>query len=142
MKQKLRGGIPFGILYLHIGPFETFLIAVITNILLVFPVFFLLDLFFDFVVSRARFFQNALNKIHKSSKELVGRYGFLGLMVFVAIPLPGTGAYAGCLAAHILGIPKRKAFLAISLGVFIAGLLVLAATLSADSLLSVFLAKV
>jgi len=49
------------------------------------------------------------------------KYGFWGLMIFVAIPLPGTGAYSGSIAALILGMNKVKAFISISLGVIIAG---------------------
>jgi uncharacterized membrane protein len=138
---ELRGSIPYAILYLQMNPFDAFLISVITNILLIIPTFFLLHLFFHFF-ERISFVKKSLEKIHSKSKELVERYGFIGLMVFVAVPLPGTGAYAGSLAAYLLDMPRKKAFLAISLGVIIAGILVLAATLSANSLLSVFLAKV
>jgi len=56
------------------------------------------------------------------------KYGFWGLMIFVAIPLPGTGAYSGSIAALILGMNKVKAFISISLGVIIAGIIVALAT--------------
>ncbi|MDD5112286.1 MAG: small multi-drug export protein, partial [Candidatus Altiarchaeota archaeon] len=48
-----------------------------------------------------------------------------GLMLFVAVPLPGTGAYAGALVAHMMGMKNKKAFLSIALGVVIAGVVVL-----------------
>ena len=138
---ELRGSIPYAILYLKWNPIEAFLVAVITNILLILPAFFFLDLFFKFF-EKISFAKKGLEKIHKKSHDLIEKYGFLGLMLFVAVPLPGTGAYAGSLAAYLLDIPRKKAFIAISLGVIIAGILVLLATLSANSLLSIFLAKV
>ncbi|HIB85266.1 MAG TPA: ligand-binding protein SH3, partial [Chromatiaceae bacterium] len=54
----------------------------------------------------------------------IDKYGFWGLMVFVMIPLPVTGAYTGSFAAWIFGVKRRKAFLAVSLGVLIAGVIV------------------
>ncbi len=52
------------------------------------------------------------------------RYGALGLLLFVAVPLPGSGAWTGSLIAVVLGLKKRYAWPAISLGVVIAGVLV------------------
>ncbi|MBP9019859.1 MAG: small multi-drug export protein, partial [Bacteroidales bacterium] len=62
------------------------------------------------------------------------KYGFWGLMIFVAIPLPGTGAYSGSIAALILGMNKVKAFISISLGVIIAGIIVALLTTGAVKL--------
>ncbi|MEM0153571.1 MAG: small multi-drug export protein [Ignisphaera sp.] len=58
----------------------------------------------------------------KASK--VNRYSIIGLAVFVAIPLPGTGAWTGSLVAYILGIDRRRALVAIELGVIGASLIV------------------
>ena len=59
----------------------------------------------------------------KRAKKIAGgnvqKHGFWGLMVFVMIPLPGTGAYMGTIAANIFKIERKRAFLAISLGVII-----------------------
>ncbi|MEM0006277.1 MAG: small multi-drug export protein, partial [Ignisphaera sp.] len=54
----------------------------------------------------------------------VNRYSIIGLAVFVAIPLPGTGAWTGSLVAYILGIDRRRALVAIELGVIGASLIV------------------
>jgi uncharacterized membrane protein len=59
----------------------------------------------------------------------VDRYGFLGLALFVAIPLPLTGAYTGTILAWLLGTDWRKAFPAVALGVLVAGIVVLLVTL-------------
>jgi uncharacterized membrane protein len=69
-----------------------------------------------------RFVEKARVKVHAS----VEKYGYWGLLVFVAIPLPVTGAWTGALGAWVLGMEKRKSMLAIAGGVIVAGLIVTA----------------
>ena len=66
--------------------------------------------FFNWVFERAR-----------SKSEKVKRYDTFGLMLFVCIPLPVTGAWTGTAIAFVLGLKTRNAFIAITAGVFIAG---------------------
>jgi uncharacterized membrane protein len=66
------------------------------------------------------FSERALSKIEKK----VEKYGYLGLTIFVAIPLPITGAYTGVLGAWILGMKPKKVFLCVLLGVIISGIIV------------------
>ena len=54
----------------------------------------------------------------------IDKYGFWGLMIFVMIPLPVTGAYTGSFAAWLFNIPKKKAFISVLLGVMISGMIV------------------
>ena len=56
-------------------------------------------------------------------KAKLTRPVFLALMLFVAIPLPGTGAWTGSLVAALFGLPKRQSFLAVTLGVLISGVI-------------------
>lgn len=70
--------------------------------------------FFDSVVERAR------HKVH----EKVERYGYIGLLIFVAIPLPVTGAWTAALGAWVLDLSPSKSFLAIAGGVIVAGIVV------------------
>jgi uncharacterized membrane protein len=63
------------------------------------------------------------NNTKARTQDLVDKYGFWGLMVFVAVPLPGTGAYFGTIAAYVFEIDKAKAFKAISIGVIITTIL-------------------
>ena len=51
-------------------------------------------------------------------------YYFIALVLFVAVPLPGTGAWSGSLVSWVLGLDRGKSILAIALGVLIAGLLI------------------
>jgi uncharacterized membrane protein len=60
----------------------------------------------------------------EKNKEKVLRYAFWGLTIFVAIPLPGTGAWTGALVAAMLDMPLKKAFPSVVLGVLIAGIVV------------------
>ena len=57
-------------------------------------------------------------------RDVIDKYGPWGLFIFVAIPLPGTGAWTGSLIAAMLDIPLKKAFPAVALGVVAAGIIV------------------
>lgn len=59
-----------------------------------------------------------------SKRDVIDKYGPWGLYLFVAIPLPGTGAWTGSLIAAMLDIPLKKAFPAVALGVVTAGIIV------------------
>lgn len=59
-------------------------------------------------------------------KGTIEKYGYLGLFLFVAIPLPGTGAWTGALIAAVLEMNRKKSFLVIAIGVFVAGLIMMA----------------
>ena len=82
------------------------------------------DIFFSWLFERTR---------HNHS-ESFEKYGTLALIIFVAIPLPATGAWSGCAAAFVFGIQFRHAFPAILAGVMIAGLIVSIVTLTGISL--------
>lgn len=83
--------------------------------------------FLEFVYKRfpqEGWLHRKFEKIRAKAHPLVEKYGFIGLAVFVAIPLPGTGAYAGTAAAWLLNMEPKRAFLAVSLGVTSAFLIV------------------
>jgi uncharacterized membrane protein len=131
--SELRGGIPLGI-SLGLDPLFTFFIAIIANALIFFPVFFVLRLFYDKLLFRIPLFNKYLDSLRKSGKPKVDKYGFWGLALFVAVPLPLTGAYTGTILAWLLGMDWRKAFPAIGLGVIVAGVVVLLITLGVTSI--------
>ena len=124
--SELRGAIPLAIVDLDISWQLAFLVAFAGNLL---PVPFLL-LFLDPVsriLSRVGIFERLLNWIFRMSRRrggLVEKYGTMGLVLFVAIPLPITGAWTGSIVAFLLGLRFWRAFPAIILGVFIAGVIV------------------
>jgi uncharacterized membrane protein len=125
--SELRGGIPLGI-SLGLNPWFTFFIAVVVNALIFFPIFFILRLFYDKVLSRIPLFDRYLDSLRKRGKPRVDKYGFWGLFLFVAVPLPLTGAYTGTILAWLLGMDWKKAFPAVGLGVIVAGIIVLLIT--------------
>jgi len=129
--SELRGGIPLGILEFGLDPLFTFCIAVIANILIFFPVFFALRLFYDKLLFRIPLFNKYLNYLRKRGKPVLEKYGFWGLTLFVAIPLPITGAYTGTILAWLVGMDWKRAFPAVGLGVIVAGVVVLLITLGA-----------
>lgn len=122
---EVRGAIPVGIA-LKLSYPEAFFWSVLGNLLPVIP----LLLFLDPVSERLRrfklwrrFFEWLFDRARKKG-GLVERYEALGLAIFVAIPLPLTGAWTGCAAASLFKLPFRLAFPAIAAGVLLAGLVV------------------
>ena len=126
--SELRGGIPLGILKYELDPLFIFCIAVIANALIFFPVFFALRLFYDKVLSRIPLFERYLDNLRKRGEPKVEKYGFWGLFLFVAVPLPIAGAYTGTILAWLPGMDWRKAFRAVGLGEIMAGVVVLLLT--------------
>ncbi len=121
---ELRGAIPVGIA-LELDPVVTYIIAIIGNIL---PVPFILLFITPFCnylkkTKLFRWFPEWLEKKVAKNEAKVTKYKNIGLFVFVAIPLPGTGAWTGALVASFIGYRFRDAFLAISGGVLSAGLI-------------------
>ena len=126
---ELRGGIPLGVLVFGLDPLLVFFVAIITNALLFFPIFFGLRLFYDKFLSRFQLFNRYLENVRKRGKPKVDKYGFWGLTLLVGIPLPVTGVYTATFVGWLLGMDWKKAFPAIGLGVVIAGTIVLLVTL-------------
>jgi uncharacterized membrane protein len=126
--SELRGGIPLGISF-GLDPLFTFFIAIIANALIFFPAFFALRLLYDKLLYRIPLFDKYLDNLRKRGKPKIEKYGFWGLTLFVAIPLPITGAYTGTILAWIVGMDWKKAFPAVGLGVIVAGVIVLLITL-------------
>lgn len=121
---ELRGGLPAGIA-MGLGFVPAYITAVVGNLLPV-PI---LILFSKQVVSFLAkhhvcgdFFGKLIRKADEKSKTL-GKYELLGLFLFVAIPLPGTGAWTGSLIAAVLRLRIGPAFVAIAGGVLAAGLI-------------------
>jgi len=122
--SELRGGIPLGI-SLGLDPLLTFFIAIIANAILFFPILLALRLFYDGILSRLQIFDRYLGSVRRRGKPKVDKYGFRGLVLLVAIPLPATGVYTATILSWLLGMNWRKAFPAITLGVIVAGIVVL-----------------
>lgn len=77
----------------------------------------------------ASVYVNLLFRVRKRGERYINRYGLLGLALFVAVPLPGSGVWTGSLLAHVLGLRPKSSLVAIAVGAVVAALLVLAGTL-------------
>lgn len=121
---ELRGAIPVGIA-MGLPAWETFLIAIAGNGIVALVLLLALPKFFEFCC-RFRRLRPILDRIVSKARNKgqgVNTKGMLGLLLFVAVPLPGTGVWTGCLLAYLLGMRIRHALLAVTLGMIIAGVL-------------------
>lgn len=124
---ELRGALPMAINIFHIAWPKAFLISFIGNLV---PVPFILWLLRPIVsiLSKIKplngFFQWLFERTRRKGNKVIEKYEEIGLLAFVAIPLPGTGAWTGALIAFLFGLDFKKSFLVITIGVFIAGVVV------------------
>lgn len=129
---ELRGAIPIGV-GLGLSYFESFIFSFLGNIL---PIYFIVKYIrplFDFF-GRWKPFKKIIDfATNKATKKIensprLQTFTALGLFMFVAIPIPGTGAWVGSLIANFLNLPLKKAIPPIILGVLTAGIIVLTIT--------------
>lgn len=123
---ELRGGLIAAAL-LGLPPVPAYIISIIGNLIPIPLILWLLDYVFDFMKKH-----NILKKFvlfcerkGNEKKDKIEKPGFWGLVLFVGVPLPGTGAWTGCLIATILRMDKKKAFLAAALGVIMASIIMM-----------------
>ncbi len=130
--SELRGSIPLALGVFHFPIVKAYLLSIIGNLIPVIPLLLFLESLSKWLGKRfnwaERFFSWLFIRTSKKSK-LVEKYGAIGLAIFVAIPLPMTGAWTGCVAASLFGIRRVWAALSIANGVLIAGIIVTLASL-------------
>ena len=121
---ELRGGL-IAARILGVKFIKAFIICYIANII---PVPFIL-LFIHWIFNKMSKWKPTkkivdwLSNKTLKKKDQIDKYGYFGLFLFVGIPLPGTGAWTGALLAILLNLNKKKAFIAIALGVLAAGVI-------------------
>lgn len=131
---EIRGSIPYALAQIEMGYDLNFalccIIAVLGNMLPVAFIFFFARKVLEWGKDKpviGKFFSWCLEKGHKGGKKLEEKAGkglYFALFLFVGIPLPGTGAWTGTLAASILDMDFKKSVLAIIAGVISAGVIV------------------
>jgi len=140
--SELRGAIPVAIVTYDFPWYYAYLFGVIGNIL---PVPFIL-LFLNHIIrllGKVRFLDRLMQwffELTRRRGNLVERYKWLGLALFVGIPLPITGAWTGSILSVLLGLKFRYAFSSILLGVIIAGAIVTCATVLGWAIADLFTA--
>ncbi len=144
--SELRGAIPLALAPVEVGGFgmsapEAYILAVLGNMIPVIPLLLFLEPVSDFL-RRWKifdiFFTWLFTRTHRNHSERFEKYGTLALTIFVAIPLPVTGAWTGCAAAFVFGIKFKHALPAIFAGVLIAGVVVTVLTLTGISIFELF----
>lgn len=124
---ELRGAIPMAFA-LGLPWWQAYLISVVGNLIPVPFILLLINLVIKWMASsKVTFFNKIANFLLKKvekNRERIEKYSFWGLFLFVAIPLPMTGAWTGSLVAAVVGVKPLKAFLSVLLGVLLAGVIV------------------
>ena len=126
---ELRVSLPLALGTYDFSLFSAFFYSFIGNMIPVFFILWFLEPVSNFLIKHSRFFRKFFDwlfeRTRRRFKKSSKRYGVLiALMLFVAIPLPVTGAWTGSVAAFLFGVSYRKAILAIALGVIVAGIIV------------------
>jgi uncharacterized membrane protein len=137
--SELRGAIPYAIKIGGIPWYEAYIMAVIGNFIPVIPILLLLGRVSEWLMRYRlwnKFFTWLFNRTRVKGR-LIEKFEIFGLIVFVSIPLPVTGAWTGCVAAYLFGIPLKKAVPAIIAGILTAGTVVTLATLGIISFFSI-----
>jgi uncharacterized membrane protein len=132
---ECMGAIAVGILILHLNPLAVFVLAFAFNVLVFFPVYGLLEFVYKGHLDKVGGIRRVVEGIRVKGKRVIDKYGFWGLTVYLAIPIPLSGTWTGTGIAWLLGIKKRRALLAITIGVFVAAVFVTVLSLFAAEVL-------
>ena len=125
---ELRGGLIAASL-LNVSPLTGYIVSIIGNTLPVPFILLFINKILDWMGKSKIKWMNKLSKwLDKKArkhKDSIEKYGYLGLTLFVGVPLPGTGAWTGCLAASVLNMDKKKSFISIMLGIIMASIIMM-----------------
>ncbi|MGM1055623.1 MAG: COG2426 family protein [Bacteroidota bacterium] len=123
---EAKVGIPYALLN-NVNYYLAFTVCLAANVM-VFPI---MQFFLNYInkyLLKWRFYKRSALYVARKAKVGAGKnvqkYGFYGLLLFVMVPIPGTGVYAGTIAAWILGLEKKRAFMAIAIGIYLSCVIV------------------
>ncbi len=123
---ECRLGMFTAIVLLDMNPFVGFVISFLGNIFPIPFILLLINWIFD-LLKKVPGINKVIFKLEDKTlkkRDKIDKYGIWGLLLFVAIPLPGTGGWTGALLASLLHLDRKKSFGIIAIGVFIAGLII------------------
>ena len=134
---ELRGAIPYGVLQgLSIG--EALAVSIAGNLAPIPVLIVFTRRVFEWLKGKSAHLNRLVLKLEakaESKKETVEKWEFLGRVILVAIPLPGTGAWTGALVAAMMDMRLKRAFPAVVIGVIIAGIIVSVVTFGVDAII-------
>jgi uncharacterized membrane protein len=131
---ELRLALPVGITLYHLTIIEAFVCAILGNMVPPTIILLFAGKFHKWVEKKSGYFaKNWIQQLHRAQESFKNyeKYGLFGLMLFIGIPLPFTGAFTGALVAFVLGVPLKKALPYIFGGVFISATIILLITVGA-----------
>lgn len=134
---ELRGALPFGVLN-GLNIWEAYGLAVVGNLVPIPILIVFTRKVFEWLRTKSEMLNRMVVKLENKAAEkkgLVERFEFLGLMILVAIPLPGTGAWTGALVAAMMDMRLKRAMPAIITGVVVAGIIVSILTVGIDAMI-------
>jgi len=128
--SEIRGAVLIGVFGYDFHPVKAFLLGAFGNILATVPLAYILGRFSEYLMHKIYFVNRILSWLFEYTRKRhqdhfdSWKYGSLALFVFVAIPLPFTGAWSGALASIVFGIPFRKVAWILPLGILTSGVIV------------------
>ncbi|MDP1709759.1 MAG: small multi-drug export protein [Candidatus Komeilibacteria bacterium] len=135
---ELRLALPVAILGFKMPIWEAYFLAVLGNMIPALAIAAFAGKFHAWVEKRAarwgKDWADYLASVQNKFSGKYQKYGLWGLALFIGVPIPGTGAWTGALAAFIFGIPFKKSWPFILLGIAISGILTLFLTVGADKI--------
>lgn len=137
---ELRGAIPIG-LSMNLPVIPVLIVAIIGNMIPVPFIIFFIRRIFEWMKKHSEFLSKVALKMEEKAEKkshIIKRYASLGLLILVAIPLPGTGAWTGSLVAAMFDLPPKRAFVIIFAGVVLAGLIITFGSYAVMAIASLF----
>src|SRR3546814_422759 len=129
---EAKVGIPYAI-FNNVNIYISFIVCFLANVL-VYPV---MSFFLNYVnqyLLKWKFYKKMAVKVARRAKNGadsgIRKFGFWGILIFVMLPIPGTGVYAGTIASYLFRMPYRQAFLANTIGIFLSCIIVWGMTLA------------
>ena len=132
-----RGSIPYGILVLNLPWYNVVFVSIIANFLITIPIIYLLDPVSRYLRDKFHIAEKFFNWLFTRSRKkgrIINRLKFLGLILFIGIPLPITGAWTGCVAANIFGLSKFRTLLGVFLGILLSVMVITGLSLTGKTL--------
>lgn len=133
---ELRLSIPVSVLGYNMPVWQAFVLSIIGNMIPVTVILMFAGRFHAWVQKEAgKWGKNWADYLVSVQKKFSGdyeKYGLIGLMIFIGVPLPGTGAYTGAIAAFVFGIPFKHSWPFVLAGVIISAIITTILTVGAD----------